>query len=43
MTCYSVQQRDQIFVKGYGVLSLARNMGENVSQKNILSENSWSC
>ena len=24
---YSVQQRDQIFVKGYGVLPFARNIG----------------
>ena len=32
--CYSVQPRDQMFVKGYGFLSFARNMGENVG-KNI--------
>ena len=29
---YSVQPRDQIFVKGYGLLSFARNMGENVGK-----------
>ena len=26
MTCYSVQPRDRIFVKGYGFLSFAKNM-----------------
>ena len=35
MTRYSVQRRDQIFVKGYGFLSFARNMkintGKNIS------------
>ena len=34
MTRYSVQPIDQIFVKGYGFLSFARNMGKNVG-KNI--------
>ena len=34
MQQYSVQPRDQIFVKGYGFLSFARNMGKNVG-KNI--------
>ena len=34
MTQYSVQPRDQIFVKGYGFLSFARNMGRN-TDKNI--------
>ena len=28
MTRYSVQHRDQIFVKGYGFLSSAKNMGK---------------
>ena len=41
MMCYSVQLRDQIFVKGYGFLSFAKNMGriigENVS-KNLSSK-----
>ena len=36
MTCYSVQQRDKIFVKGYGFLSFAKNMskyiGKNISK-----------
>ena len=27
---YSVQPRDRIFVKGYGFLSFAKNMGENI-------------
>ena len=34
MTHSSVQLRDQIFVKGYGFLSFARNMSKNVG-KNI--------
>ena len=34
MTCYSVQPRDQIFVKGYEFLSFAENMGRNID-KNI--------
>ena len=31
---YSVQPRDGIFVKGYGFLSFAKNMGKNIG-KNI--------
>ena len=34
MTRYSVQPRDRIFVKGYGFLSFAKNMGKNIV-KNI--------
>ena len=34
MTRYSVQPRDQIFVKGYGFLSFAENMSKNIG-KNI--------
>ena len=37
MTCYSFQPRDYIertFVKSYGFLSFAKNMGKNIS-KNI--------
>ena len=34
MTHYSVQPRDQIFVKGYGFLSFAKNMGKHIG-KNI--------
>ena len=30
MIYYSVQPRDQIFVKGYGFLSFAKNMGRNI-------------
>ena len=37
MTHYSVQPRDQIFLKGYGFLSFARNMGKNIS-KNLSSK-----
>ena len=32
MTCYSVQPRDLIFVKGYGFLSFAKNIGKNISR-----------
>ena len=31
---YSVQPRDQIFVKAYGLLSFAKNIGKNIG-KNI--------
>ena len=31
MTRYSVQPRDQIFVKGYGVLSFTKIIGKNIS------------
>ena len=34
MTRSSVQPRDEVFVKGHGFLSLARNMGKNIG-KNI--------
>ena len=34
MTRYSIQRRDQIFVKGNGFLSFAKNMGTNIG-KNI--------
>ena len=34
MTIYSVQLRDRIFVKVYGFLSFAKNMGKNIG-KNI--------
>ena len=34
--CYSVQPRDRIFVKGYGFLSFAKNMGKNIG-------NVWRC
>ena len=30
MTRYSVQPKNQIFAKGYGFLSFAKNMGKNV-------------
>ena len=33
MTCYSVQPRDQIFVKDYGSFSFAKNMGKNIGKK----------
>ena len=28
MTCYSVQPRDRILIKGYGFLYFAKNMGK---------------
>ena len=30
---YSIEPRDRIYVKGYGVLSFAKNMGKNLSNK----------
>ena len=42
MTRYSVQPRDQIFVKGYRFLSFAKYMGKNTSKnrsKNLSSVN----
>ena len=33
MIRYSVQPRDQIFVKGYGFLLFAKNMGKNIGKK----------
>ena len=35
ITRYSVQPRDWIFVKGYGFLSFAKNMGKDIG-KNII-------
>ena len=32
MTRYSVQPRDRIFVKGYGFISFAKNIGKNISK-----------
>ena len=39
MTRYSVQTRDEIFVKDYGFLSFAKNMGKNID-KNISKKSS---
>ena len=36
MTRYSVQPRDRIFVKSYGILSFARSINKNTS-KNLKS------
>ena len=36
--CYSVQPRDQTFVKSYGFLSIAKNIGKNIN-KNFLAKN----
>ena len=35
MIRYSVQPRDQIFVKGYGFSSFAENMSKNIGKKII--------
>ena len=35
MVHHSVQPRDQTFVKGYGFLSFAKNMGKNFGKKSI--------
>ena len=40
MTRSSVQLRDRIFVKGYGFLSSAKNMGKNIA-KNISKKFKW--
>ena len=37
MMRYSVQSRDQIFLKGYRFLSFAKNIGKNIS-KNLSSK-----
>ena len=31
--CYSVEPRDRIYVKSYGFLSFAKNIGKNLSNK----------
>ena len=31
--CYSIEPKDQIYVKGYGFLSFAKNIGKNLSNK----------
>ena len=46
MTRYSVQRRDRIFVKGYGFLCFAKNMGRNIGKnisKNLSSKYSQKC
>ena len=37
MIRYSVQSRDWIFVKGFGILPFAKNIGKNVAK--IISKN----
>ena len=36
MTRYSVQPGDRIFVKGYGFLSFAKNMGKNIGKNKVM-------
>ena len=46
MTRYSVKPRDRIFVKGYGFLSFAKNIGKNIDKnisKNLSSKHSQKC
>ena len=31
--CYSIEPRDRRYVKGYGLLSFAKNTGKNISSK----------
>ena len=33
--CYSIEPRDRRYVKGYGFLSFAKNIGKNISNKSI--------
>ena len=33
---YSIEARDRIYAKGYGFLSFAKNMGKNLSNKQLL-------
>ena len=40
MMIYSVQPRDRIFEKSYGLLSLAKNMGKHFG-KNINKKLKW--
>ena len=38
--CYSVEPRDRRYVRGYGLLSFAENIGKNISSnivKNLLT------
>ena len=38
MMCYSIESRNQIFVKGYGFFSLAKNLSQSIS-KNVKKKN----
>ena len=40
MTRYSVQPRDRIFVKGYGLKKLSKTIAKNIS-KNLTRRCSW--
>ena len=33
MTRFSIEPKDRIFVKGYGILSFAKNMRKNIGKK----------
>ena len=38
MIRYSVQPRDRIFIKGYEILSFAKNIGKNIGKSIIKNE-----
>ena len=42
MTQNSVQHRERIFVKGYGFLSFAKNIGKNITKNLKYSQETWS-
>ena len=42
MMCYSIESRNQIFVKGYGFFSLAKNTSQSIS-KNVKKKLSDKC
>ena len=35
MMCYSIEPKDRLFVKGYGVLSVTKNIAQNLGKKII--------
>ena len=35
MMCYSIEPKDRLFVKGYGVLSVTKNVAKNLGKKII--------
>ena len=43
MTGYSVQSRDRKFVKDYGFLSFAKNMGKNIGKSTSKNLSSKQC
>ena len=35
MMCYAIEPKDRLFVKGYGVLSVTKNIAQNLGKKII--------